>query len=180
MTREVALAILHSKVKSEKLVKHLLASEACMRRLALHLGADEELWGLTGLLHDLDYDQTAREPSKHGVIAAELLKEELPEACLNAIRVHPGGQERKSRLDKALYAVDPLTGLIVASALMHPEKRLSALTADFVLRRFKEPRFAVGANRDQIASCSELGLSLEEFVGLCLEAMQGIGTTLGL
>ena len=83
-------------------------------------------------------------------------------------------------LDKALYATDPLTGLIVAAALMHPGKKLDGVTAEFVLNRFKEKRFAAGANREQIATSSELGLELNDFVGIALSAMQGIGDELGL
>lgn len=171
---------MQERVKNQNLLKHLLASEACMRRLAKGLGEDEELWGLTGLLHDLDYEETLKEPSRHGVVTAQLLRGELPDEGCDAIQAHSGNLERRSRLDKALYAVDPLTGLIVASALMHPERRLSGLTTDFVIRRFKEKRFAAGVDRDQIRSCSELGISLEEFIGWGLEAMQGIAQSLGL
>jgi predicted hydrolase (HD superfamily) len=86
----------------------------------------------------------------------------------------------ESRLDRALYAADPITGLIVAAALMHPTRKLASVDADFVLRRYKEKKFAAGANREQIATCSELGLSLEEFTTICVAAMQGIAFDLGL
>jgi len=99
---------------------------------------------------------------------------------VRAVKVHSGHLPPLSKLDWALFATDPLTGLIVASALMHPEKKLSALDVDFIVRRFKEKRFAAGANREQIAACKNLGLQLEEFMQICLEGMQGVAQDLGL
>jgi putative nucleotidyltransferase with HDIG domain len=181
MTREEAIRLIHSHVTNKNLRKHMLATEAVMKTLARHFGEDEEIWGLTGLLHDLDYDQTVNDFPKHGLISAEILeKEDIPEEAIYAIKSHPGHFPRKSRLDKALYAVDPVTGLIVAAALMHPTKKLKQVDVDFVLRRFKEKRFAAGADRDQIQSCKEMGLSLNDFIGLSLKAMQEIDTELGL
>lgn len=181
MNREEALELIRSYVKNKNLIKHMLATETCMRELAKHFGEDEELWGLTGLLHDLDYDKTVNDFSRHGFLTAEILSEKgVDEQILHAIKAHPGHIERESKLDKALYAVDPLTGLIVASALMHPDKKLESLDKDFVLRRFKEKRFAAGANREQIKTCSELGLSLEEFIEIALRGMKRIAEELGL
>lgn len=181
MNREEALELVKSYVKNKNLVKHMLATEACMRELAKHLGEDEELWGLTGLLHDLDYDRTLNDFSRHGFLSAEILKEKgIDERILHSIKAHPGHIERESKLDKALYAIDPLTGLIVASALMHPDKKLESLDREFVLRRFKEKRFAAGANREQIKTCTELGLSLEEFIEISLRGMERIAEELGL
>ena len=181
MTRDEALTLVKEKVSNKNLRKHMLATEAVMRRLAKHLGEDEALWGLAGLLHDLDYDQTADDFPRHGLMTAELLAEtDVPEEAVYAIKSHPGHFPRKSLLDKALYAVDPVTGLIVAAALMHPTKKLENVDTDFVMRRFKEKRFAAGADRDQIRSCSEMGLELEQFITLSLEAMQGIDAELGL
>jgi predicted hydrolase (HD superfamily) len=135
---------------------------------------------LTGLLHDLDYDQTAKDFPRHGLVTAEMLAGKVDDKIIYAIKAHPGHVPAVSRLDQALYAVDPVTGLIVASALMSPEKKLSGIDRDFVLRRYKEKKFAAGANREQIASCSTLGLTLEDFVQMCVEAMKGIATDLGL
>jgi putative nucleotidyltransferase with HDIG domain len=181
MTRDEALQMVKEKVSNKNLQKHMLATEAVMRLLARRMGEDEALWGLAGLLHDLDYDQTVNDFPKHGLLTAEMLeKTDVPEQAIYAIKSHPGHFPRKSALDKALYAVDPVTGLIVAAALMHPTKKLKNVDTDFVLRRFKEKRFAAGADRDQIRSCSELGFDLEDFVSLSLEAMQGIHQELGL
>ena len=181
MTREEALKLVNEKVSNKNLRKHMLATEAVMRHLARKLGEDEDLWALTGLLHDLDYDQTVNDFPRHGLITAEMLAEaDVPEEAIYAIKSHPGHFPRKSVLDKALYAVDPITGLIVAAALMHPTKRLKNVDTDFVERRFKEKRFAAGADRDQIRSCGDFDLTLKDFIALSLEAMQGICEALGL
>jgi putative nucleotidyltransferase with HDIG domain len=179
--REEALQLVRSHVKNKNLVKHMLATEAVMRRLARHFGEDEELWALAGLLHDLDYDQTVDDFARHGLVTAEILEGlDVDSRIIGAIKAHPGHQEARSSLDKALYAVDPLTGLIVAATLMHPSKKLAEVDVDFVLHRYKEKRFAAGANREQIASCEDLNLDLETFVGLALEGMQSIDEQLGL
>jgi len=181
MNREEALALLKKKVKTKNLVKHMIATEACMRKLALHFGEPAEKWALAGLLHDLDYDDTKDDFARHGLVSAQYLEElGVDKEIVEAIRAHPGHTEPKERIEIALYAVDPLTGLIVASALMHPEKKLSALTTDFVMRRFKEKRFAAGANREQIKWCEKLGLDLEDFIGLCIDAMKEVADELGL
>jgi putative nucleotidyltransferase with HDIG domain len=181
MTREEALDLMHGQVPNKNLRKHMLATEAVMIELARHYKEDEAIWGLAGLLHDLDYDQTVNDFPKHGLISAEILeKKDVPEEVIYAIKSHPGHFPRKSRLDKALYAVDPITGLIVAAALMHPTKKLKNVDVDFIARRFNEKRFAAGADRDQIKSCEEMGLSLDEFIALSLKAMQVIDTELGL
>lgn len=181
MDRAEALQMVKSRVTNKNLVKHMLATEAVMRRLARHFGDDEALWGLAGLLHDLDYDQTVDDFPRHGLVTAEILAElNIDGRIISAIKAHPGHQEAKTRLDKALYAVDPLTGLIVAAALMHPSKKLREVDAQFVLNRFKEKRFAAGANREQIKSCESWGLDLGTFVQLALEGMQAIDEDLGL
>jgi putative nucleotidyltransferase with HDIG domain len=175
------MELMHSQVSNKNLRKHMLATEAVMKTLAGHFKENEEMWGLAGLLHDLDYDQTVNDFPKHGLISAEILeKKDIPEEVIYAIKSHPGHFPRKSRLDKALYAVDPITGLIVAAALMHPTKQLKNVDVDFIMRRFNEKRFAAGADRDQIRSCEEVGLSLNDFIELSLKAMQGIDTELGL
>ncbi len=183
MTREEALNLVEKKVKQKNLIKHCLAVEAVMRKLAKEFGEDEEKWGLTGLLHDIDYGETMDKPEEHSMRGADYLEEMgMPEDMVQAVRVHneAHGLPRKSMMDKALYAADPLTGLIVAGALIHPEKKLAPLNTDFLLNRFQEKSFARGANREQISSCTELGLTLEEFIGLGLEAMQEIDKDLGL
>lgn len=183
INREEALKLVKEKVKNRNLVKHMLATEAVMARLAEKMGQDRELWALAGLLHDVDYDQTVDRPEEHGLLGAQMLEEiGCPPELIHAVKAHNErlGVAAESMLDKALYAVDPVTGLLVAAALVHPQKKLAALDVDFILNRFKEKSFARGADRGQIESCSELGLSLEEFLSLSLEAMQGIAGELGL
>jgi putative nucleotidyltransferase with HDIG domain len=181
MTRDEALELVMASVSNANLVKHMLAVEAVMKKLAARLGEDEQTWTLAGLLHDLDYDSTAKNPSRHGLLTAEMLSgKDLPPSVTQAIQCHAGHCEPTSMMDKALVATDPLTGLIVAAALMHPTKKLSNVEAGFVMNRFREKGFARGANRDQIQSCDSLGLELEEFVALGLEAMSEIDSELGL
>lgn len=179
--RSEALALVEAHLKKRNLVKHVLAVEAIMRVLAPRFGGDPEVWGMAGLLHDLDYETTAEAPDRHGLVTIELLDGvDLPEEVGHAILAHCDKAERKSPVDKAIYAADPVTGLIVASALMHPSKRLADVDAAFVGKRFKEKRFAAGADRGAIASCRELGLDLHEFLEISLKAMQRISGELGL
>jgi len=181
ISREEALVLVNDSLKKRNLVKHVLAVEAIMRDLAEKFGEDVEKWGVAGLLHDLDYEQTMEEPEKHGYLTVERLREmDVPDDVLHAILAHAGHVERESLMDKAIYCSDPVTGLIVASALMHPTKSLAGMDAAFVGKRFKEKRFAAGANREAIASCSELNLDLQEFLEISLEAMRKISVELGL
>ncbi len=182
MDRATALDLLQSHVKTKNLVKHCLACEAVLGALAKRLGEDEETWRLAGLLHDVDYDQTADSPDDHARIGARMLEEAgVDSGIVHAVLAHNDKVPRESALDKALWCVDPLTGLIVAAALIRSEKKLSAIDTQFVLNRMKAKSFARGANREQIRACEqELGLDLEEFVGISLKAMQDIGDDLGL
>jgi len=180
MTREEALTLLKQHLKNRNLQKHCLAVEAAMAHFADYFHEDEEMWALAGLLHDLDYESTVNNFARHGKDSVELLKDKgLDEKILYAIEAHPGHLERKSNMDKVLYAVDSLTGLIIAATLMHPDKKISSLDTNFVMRRFKEKRFAAGANREQIKSCEEFGISLEDFIDHTLHAMAGIEKELG-
>ena len=181
MTREEAMVLVQTKVKGKNLVKHMLAVEAIMKRVARHFNEDEKMWGLTGLLHDLDYDETVNDFDRHSLLTCEWLQDfDLDERILYAIKAHPRKVEPQSKMDWTLFAADPLSGLIVAATLMHPTKKLKNMTVEFVLNRFKEKRFAAGASREDIKTCENIGLSLEQFVGLALEGMQGIDEELGL
>jgi putative nucleotidyltransferase with HDIG domain len=181
MTREEALAVVKENCGNKNLIKHMLATEAVMVGLAGKLGEDARSWALAGLLHDLDYEETVLDPDRHGLVSAEKLAElGISEEIIHAVEAHNEHVTRDSTMDRALYASDPVTGLIVAAALMHPDRKLAGLDVDFIMRRFKERRFAAGASREQMASCSELGLALEEFIGVALASMQGISLELGL
>ena len=181
MTREEALALVQESVKTKNLVKHMLAVEAAMRALAPRFGGDPDRWGLAGLLHDLDYEETKDDPQRHGEITVRRLREkgvDDPE-LLDAILARAGRKEPVTPFEHALAAVDPLTGLIVAAALVHPG-RLAGLTAQNVVHRYREKGFARSASREGIARCTQLGLTLDEFATLVLTAMQGIQSELGL
>jgi len=189
MTQKEALKLVKEKIKNKNLIKHCLAVEACMRALARYFNFSEEpkmeedKWGIAGLLHDIDYEETKNNPEKHSLIGAEMLEKmgvekEICEAIKTHNEMHNIAPETK--MAKALFSVDPLTGLIIASTLVLPEKKLSNLTTENVLHRFKTKRFAQGANREIISKCSDIDLTLEEFIEICLKAMQGIASDLGL
>jgi putative nucleotidyltransferase with HDIG domain len=181
MTRQHAYDLVVEKIGVNNLLKHILSVEAGMRRLAEHLGEDPDFWALTGLLHDLDYNETKDDEPRHTYVTGEWLEPYgLPDAMLHAIHAHPGHIPCESRLDWALYCVDPTTGFIVACALMHPDKKLDAIDAAFMLRRFQEKRFAAGASRANMAACSRLGLELEEFLTLVHSGMMRIRDEIGL
>ncbi len=183
MDREEVLDSVRASVDNENLVRHMLATEAVMRALARRFGENEEEWGFTGLLHDIDVELTEGDMSNHSKLGADLAKEMgATEAIAHAILCHnqEHGVPLETKLDKALFCADPLTGLITAAALVRPDKKLAGVEAKSVGKRFKEKSFAAGANREQIARCSELGLGLDEFMALGLKAMQEIAEELGL
>ncbi len=181
MTREEAYNLTKPRFSNKNLFKHVLAVEAVMRELADYFEQDVDKWGLVGLLHDLDYEETADTPERHTLVTEELLSEyDLSPDIIHAIKGHNNLAPHNSLMDQALYAADPITGLVVAATLMHPDKKLASVTPEFVLRRFKEKSFARGANREQIQSCESFGLSLEEFTAISLRGMQKINKELGL
>lgn len=181
MNREEALKLVQEMVPQKNLVKHMLAAEAVMKALAKRFNEDEEKWGLAGLLHDLDYAETYDDPDTHALRTAEILREKgVSEDIVEAILGHNDKHPRNTLMAKALYAVDPLTGFLVACALMTPEKKMSSVDVGFALRRFKEKAFAKGASREQMKSCEDMGLTLEEFLEIGIKAMQEIAPELGL
>ena len=183
MTRDEALNYVQANVKNRNLIKHMLATEAIMRALAQRLGENEEEWGLAGLLHDIDIELVGDNFTEHGRMGADLAAElgASPEVC-HAIMCHnwTNGIPCVTVLDSALLCTDPLTGLITAAALVRPDKKLAGLTVESLLKRFGERRFAAGASREQIAFCSAIGLDLEEFISIGLEAMKGTAVELQL
>jgi putative nucleotidyltransferase with HDIG domain len=183
VTREEALDSIKANIENKNTIKHMLATEAIMRALAKRFGEDEEEWGLTGLVHDIDMELTEGDMSTHSKLGADLARElGASEAMAHAVLCHneAHGIPRESRLDKALFCADPLTGLITAAALVRPDKKLAGVEVKSLKKKFKEKSFAAGANREQIASCADLGLELDEFIELGLVAMKGIAPSLGL
>ncbi|HWQ22102.1 MAG TPA: HD domain-containing protein [Clostridia bacterium] len=183
MDREDLYQVIVERAPSRSLVNHMLAVEAIMRGLAMHFHEDAEKWGIAGLVHDIDYAETKDKPNLHAIVGSEQLHlMGVSEEVCYAVRVHNPlhGLPRKSLMDKALYAADPLSGLIVACALIQPDKRLASIDTDFVMARFKEKRFAAGANRDQILACQEMGLDLYRFVVIGLTSMKAVAGEIGL
>jgi len=184
MEREKTLDLLKENLKNNNLIKHCLAVEAAMRKLAEHFNGDKEEWGTCGLLHDIDYEKTKGDAKLHSKVGSEMLKdlgfdEEICQSVLTHNDAH--GIEPETLMAKALYCIDPLTGLIVASTLVLPSRKIKELKVENILRRFKEKAFARGANRERIAKCQELlDLSLEDFIKIVLLAMQDIDEELGL
>ncbi|MGB5105170.1 MAG: HD domain-containing protein [Candidatus Zixiibacteriota bacterium] len=183
MNRSEAYQLVEEKIGSgNNLLKHIISVEAVMRRLAEHFGADPDRWGMVGLLHDLDYVVTANDPERHTFVTSEWLKphQEIDDEMIYAIHCHADHKPCLSKMDWALYATDPTTGLITAAALMNPARKLSEVQVSSLMKRFKDKRFAAGARREGIAKCSELGLTLEEFLQLSLDGMRRISDELGL
>lgn len=185
MERAEALGLLRTHVKNENLVKHCLASEAVLRALAARLGADQELWGLAGLLHDIDVELTAGDPARHTLEAERILRERgLPEELIEAVKMHNeaahGGRKRADTFHTALAAGETVTGLITATALVYPDRKLASVKASSVTKRMKDKRFAASVDRGIILECERLGLKLEDFVQLSLDAMRAVSADLGL
>jgi len=183
-TREEALHRLQEHICSEKTIIHCLASEAVMRALALRLGEDENRWGLTGLLHDIDVEETNADPKVHALKAAELLEVlKLDEEMLEAIRMHNDeatGLPRSTRFQHALAAGETITGLIYATTLVYPDKKIASVKYKSVRKRMKEKAFAASVNRDHILECEKIGIPLDEFIQLSVDAMRGISEEIGL
>lgn len=184
MKRKKALDLVQDKIENKNLIKHSLAVEAAMKALAEKFGKDEKNWALAGLLHDIDYEKTKENPGLHSKKGAEILREKgIEEKICQAVLTHNDVHkiEPEGLMAKALYCVDPLTGLIVAATLVLPSRSIKKLKTENVLNRFEEKRFAAGADREVIKKCQPyLGLELEEFVEITLKAMQKIHKELGL
>ncbi|HEX7051260.1 MAG TPA: HD domain-containing protein [Longimicrobiales bacterium] len=180
-TRDEALQLMEEWVDNPGLRNHMKAVEAAVRAYARRAGEDEELWGLAGLLHDLDWEKY---PDEHPLRAVEALRERgYPEEVLHAILAHRAdftGVEPETRLDRALYACDELTGLITATSLLRPNG-IDDLTPKSVKKKMKDQTFAKGVDRAEIRRGTELlGIELDEHIRNVIEAMQAIAPTLGL
>jgi putative nucleotidyltransferase with HDIG domain len=187
MNRKDALSLVKSRISNTNLYKHILAVEAVMRSLAKELNHDQDKWGLVGLLHDLDYEETKNAPEKHTLITAEILQTKgIAKEIIDAVKAHAYGfgvagiQPPGSAMEHAIYCADPVTGFLVACALIHPEKKLAPIDVEFVRNRMKEKRFAAGANRDAMQTCSNLNITLDKFLQISLDAMKSISADLGL
>jgi putative nucleotidyltransferase with HDIG domain len=182
-TRAEALALLHEHTQSESLRRHALAVEAAVRGYALPLGGDPELWGLAGLLHDLDYERYPS-PQDHPFRGAEILRRSgYPEELVHAVLAHAShtGVERGSPLDHALFACDELSGFLMAVAMVRPSRRLADVEVPSVLKKLKDKAFARNISRDEIRQGAEaLRVELGEHVGRVLESLRQVAPSLGL
>jgi hypothetical protein len=181
ITREDAIKLLKDNLSNKNLRKHCYAVEACMREFAERLNESEQEWAMAGLLHDLDYDETADKPDIHGKRTVEMLEDcDISEDIKNAILAHNMHKDAETKMERALYAIDPTTGFIVSCALMHPAKKISELDVGFVKRRMSEKSFSRNVSRKQMKSAEDLGLTFDEFIQGCIDAMAGISDKLGL
>lgn len=186
ITREEALNLLKKYVKNDKIIKHCLAVEAIMRGLARELGEDEELWGLVGLLHDIDYELTGKDLSKHGLKSMEIVEGKLPREAIEAIGAHnehngfKPSSDYAIKLTHALRAADHLSGLIIATALVMPSKKLAEVKVKSIKKKFKSKDFARGVDRSRIREIEELGIDLNKFFEIGLNALKSIANELGL
>lgn len=185
MTRDQSLDLLKTYIQNQNTIKHSLAAEAVLRAIAQRLNEDVEKWGLAGLLHDIDYELTNGDPKTHGLAAVTLLsKHGIDEEVIEAIKLHnemaEGVPPRSKPFHHALAAGETITGLITATALVYPDKKLSSVKTKSITKRMKEKAFAASVNRDVIMECEKLGLTIDEFAQISLDAMCRISGQLGL
>ena len=183
ISRDEAFALLKKYLRDDKLIKHSLAVEAIMGEMGRKLGKDEELWRITGLLHDLDYEYTQREPEKHANVAAQMLTGLLPEKSVNAIKAHNYMHTDyipTTSLDKILIAADAVSGLIIATALVMPTKKLAEVKIETLKNKYKDSSFAQGCNRVRIELCLDAGIGVDEFLAVSLNSLKKISDVLGL
>ncbi len=181
--RADVLVAVEARVASDHLRRHMLACEAIMRALAERLGEDPDDWGLAGLAHDLDSEETEADFSRHGAEAAAALEAlGAPAEVVHAVAAHnpATGVAGETRIDTALVVADQLSGLITAAALIRPDKELAGVQLKSLRKRYREGAFARGVDRASIARCAELGLELDDTLGIGLAAMQGVAADLGL
>jgi len=176
-----ARAFAKGKVEKDITYRHLVSVEGVMRRLGRHFGEDEERWALTGLFHDLDQDQTADDPARHAYLAAEWLREAgAPDEVVNGVLAHAHPEYQTDRMSRGIVAADAVAGLLVASALVRPEKA-AGMKVSSVKKKLKEKAFAPGVNREEVAQAEDkLGLGLDEFIGLAIEGLQGVAAEIDL
>jgi putative nucleotidyltransferase with HDIG domain len=181
--RESAWCLLCEYTQSESLRKHMMAVEACMRAYARKFGEDEEKWGITGLLHDFDYEKYPT-PQEHPFVGNKILEERgYSDEMRRAILSHAeySGVPRESMMEKTLFACDELAGFITATALVKPGKSLAEVDAKSIRKKMKDKAFARSVNRDDITKgAAEMGVDLDEHITFCIEAMKAVATELGL
>jgi putative nucleotidyltransferase with HDIG domain len=181
MDRPQAIALARDKTLKETTVRHLISVEGVMRALARRLGQDEDLWGLTGLFHDLDQDHTGDDAENHAVLAARWLREAgVDERVVNGVLAHAKPEYRTDLVSKAVVHADAVAGLLVAAALVRPE-RAEGMKVSSVKKKLREKAFAPGVNREEIADVeASIGLPLDEFLAVSIEGLQRVAPEIEL
>ncbi len=183
INRREAFTLLKKYIKNDKLIKHSLAVEAIMGEIATSLDKDEELWRLVGLLHDLDYEYTETTPEKHANVSAQILAGLIPEKGINAIKAHNyihTDYIPTTSIDKSLLAADAVSGLVIAAALVMSSKRIHNVRLETLLNKFNDKSFAKGCDRNRINLCLDVGIDLDAFLMLSLNALKEISDELNL
>lgn len=183
ISRQEAIELLDQHIKADNMRKHCLASEAVLRAVARRLGENEDEYGIAGLLHDIDVEITNADPKTHGPYAANILKDKVSDEMLDAIVMHnemATGLERTTKFQHALAAGETITGLITATTLVYPDKKIASIKTKSVTKRMKEKAFAASVKRENILECETIGIPIAEFAELSIEAMRGISNELGL
>jgi putative nucleotidyltransferase with HDIG domain len=181
MDREAAIALAREKTEKETTLRHLISVEGVMRSLARQMGGDEDLWALTGLFHDLDQDQTAEDVDRHAYLAAEWLREAgVDERVVNGVLAHAHEKFRTDPMAKAVVHADAIAGLLVAAALVRPEKA-TGMKVSSVKKKLKEKAFAPGVNREEISSVEDsIGMPVEALIEAGIEGLQTVAPEIGL
>jgi len=181
MDRESAVALCREKCLKETTVRHLISVEGVMRSLARRFGEDEDLWGLTGMFHDLDQDQTGDDGSQHAILAAEWLRGvDVDERVVNGVLAHAYERYRTDLMSKAVVHADAVAGLLVAAALVRPEKA-TGMKVSSVKKKLKEKSFAPGVNRDEVNGVEEsIGVPLDGFLAVSIEGLQEVAPEIEL
>lgn len=186
MNRKQAKELLYQHITNENLRRHHLAAEATMRAFARHFGENEEQWGLSGLLHDLDWEKIEGDPAQHTKVTEQILRENgvTDEVLINAIKAHHptvSGRWPETLQEKVLYSTEEITGLVTAAALVQPDKKVENVNVPSLMKKLKSKNFAAGVDRDIVAKSAEYtGMPLEGVIGIVLRAMQDIHEDLGL
>jgi putative nucleotidyltransferase with HDIG domain len=181
MNVQEARALAREKTEKDTTYRHLVSVEGVMRRLGRHFGEEDSTWALVGLFHDLDQDQTADDPQRHARVAAEWLRQAgVDEVVVNGVLSHAHEEYQKDRVDRAIVAADAVAGLLVAAALVRPERSVG-MKVSSVKKKLKEKAFAPGVNREEIALAeTNLALTLDEFIALAIEGLQEVAGDIDL
>jgi hypothetical protein len=184
ITEKEALSLVKKNVNKRNVLYHMIAVEAIMNNVARYLGENEKLWGITGLLHDIDYEKTESNPEKHGLLSEEFLTNfNVPEEVVRAIKAHNfphTGTQPESKMEKALIACDAISGLLVACALVMPSKKFAEVSVDTVAKKYRDKSFARGVERERILFCEEFGIPKNKFFEIALDGLRSVSSKIGL